>query len=204
MIVTTLSNTGDFAIYDNFQPAVILLDEASRALEPDMWNLIGNYNAHSLVMIGDDAQLQLNIMSAQNGDGGSYPNPFSDQLNMSYFAKSKLLGREFVMLKVQYRMIPEIANMISKTFYGEQLANSLETRIFSRPKARAIQEYLKRIYYVQKPIMTLTVTGHAETDINPLATRTVWGQVAFELLMLRNGIRCLLASLVFPFKPQGK
>ena len=44
VIVTTLSNTEEPSLVINFLSNVIILDEATLAVEPDMWNIFGNYD----------------------------------------------------------------------------------------------------------------------------------------------------------------
>ena len=44
VIVTTFSNIGESSLMTNFFSNVIILDEAARAVEPDMWNILGNYD----------------------------------------------------------------------------------------------------------------------------------------------------------------
>lgn len=39
VVVTTLCNPGDYTLYEYFKPSVIIMDEASRATELDMWNV---------------------------------------------------------------------------------------------------------------------------------------------------------------------
>lgn len=41
IIITTLSNTGEASLVKHLNPNLIILDEAARALEIDMWNVLG-------------------------------------------------------------------------------------------------------------------------------------------------------------------
>ena len=134
MVVTTLSNTGDYTLWEHFLPNVIILDEASRALEPDVWNILGNYNAAaSFLVIGDDSQLQPVVMSGQKKRASkSGDNSFSRQLKLSYFARCKHLGRPSVLSNVQYRMMEPIGTMMSNLFYSGSLRNAIGTEIAAR------------------------------------------------------------------------
>lgn len=86
VLITTVSNSGDASIATFFKPCLAIVDEAARAIEADMWNILGNHPEAALVMIGDDAQLRTTVISSrdQNSLGGS--------LRLSMFNRFKMLG----------------------------------------------------------------------------------------------------------------
>lgn len=70
IIVTTVSNTGDTAIYlFGFQVIPHSGRQSQLSPEPNMWNVLGNYNPAALVMIGNKKQLPPLVMSKpENND----------------------------------------------------------------------------------------------------------------------------------------
>jgi ABC-type uncharacterized transport system fused permease/ATPase subunit len=51
-----------------FKPSLIVLDEATWALEPDMWKALENYSNTPLIMIGDKTQLRLVVVSTHKDE----------------------------------------------------------------------------------------------------------------------------------------
>ena len=91
---------------------VLIVDEASQAMEASMWIAIPNVS--KLIMAGDINQLPPVIMSPQAIKGG---------LNISLMEKGiKNLGpNSFVSLKKQYRMNEKIMIWPSRKFYENTL-----------------------------------------------------------------------------------
>ena len=122
-----MSNSGDAGCYAAFHPHLIIVDEATRAVEPDMWNILGNYAKTPLVLIGDEAQLRPVVMSTLNENG------FMQPLRVSFFQRLKMLGHPSVLFKIQYRMVAPVGTMISTLFYRGRLINGAGTALASRP-----------------------------------------------------------------------
>jgi hypothetical protein len=126
IVITTVSNTGDAALYTAMDPTLMIVDEATRVIEPDMWNLLGNYHKNPLILVGDENQLRPVVLSTVEENG------FVNPLRLSLFQRLKMLGHPSIMLNIQYRMNTLIGSMVSKLFYADQLINGLGTDI-SKP-----------------------------------------------------------------------
>ena len=63
VIITTVSNCGDALLYSSFRPKLVIVDKATRATKPDMWNVLGYYPNISLIMVSDEAQLSSAVLS---------------------------------------------------------------------------------------------------------------------------------------------
>lgn len=50
-IICTLYAVGETAIYDNVQPQAILVDEAARATEPELWPALAFFNPNAFILI---------------------------------------------------------------------------------------------------------------------------------------------------------
>jgi hypothetical protein len=54
----TLHNTADFAVITNVKPKLILVDEAGKALESNVWAILAEYkNVDGRTFLGDGLQL---------------------------------------------------------------------------------------------------------------------------------------------------
>jgi hypothetical protein len=91
VIVTTLSNSEETALYFAFRSQLIIIDEITRAVKLNVWNILRNYCKTSLIMIENEAQLHLVILSTKKN------NKFVSSLRMSLFYRFKFL-RQFSML----------------------------------------------------------------------------------------------------------
>ena len=183
-IVTTVTNSGDAALYSVFNPCLVVIDEATRAVEPDMWNILGHYPSAALLMVGDEAQLPPVVLS-DNKDNG-----FSSPLRMSLFLRLKLLGIPSVLLHEQYRMVEDIGSMVSNVFYHGQLTNGPGTKLQDRSLLQDIAEYFDTAYGVKSPLLLLDVDGTTSHDANKLRynSRSASAALNLGLDMIRKGV----------------
>lgn len=93
---------------------VVIIDEACQASEHATLIPL-KYNPKVVVMVGDPQQLP--VFSRMNA-------PKSKNFGRSLFQRLQLNGFPVDMLKVQYRMHPDIAMFPSRQFYGNQLITS--------------------------------------------------------------------------------
>jgi hypothetical protein len=148
-IITTLFNFENAILHFVFRSQFIVIDEVIRAVESNVWNILKNYFKTFLVMIEDEAQLRLIILSIHKN------NDFKNFLKMSLFYKLKFLNQSSIFFNVQYRMINVIDFMISKLFYANQIMNDESTFIVDRFLSRAIINYFTKTYNVSFFIMLL-------------------------------------------------
>ena len=160
MIITTMSNCEDAPLYSAFWPKLVIVDKATQAPKPDMWNILGHYPNISLVMVGDEAQLSSAVLSDKKTNG------FWRPLRLSFFQQLKVLGQPSVLFDEQYRMVESIETMVSKFFYSNLLSNAPSTAIQSRPRLQRIIQYLSAVYSAQTPVILLAVSGTEMQDAN--------------------------------------
>lgn len=177
VVITTASNAGDHSLYSTFKPALIVVDEASRLLEADSWNLLGNYNKTPLIMIGDENQLRPVVASTSENNGFLY------SMQVSLFHRLKLLGHPSVLLNVQYRMLDVIGNMVSDLFYARKLTNGSGTDLASRPVSQAILRYVQGRWKIGSPMVGLDVKGHREKDSTKSSVNFVNVSVVMNLAL---------------------
>lgn len=95
----------------------LVIDEAGQSLEPACWVTISRVNR--LILAGDPQQLSPTVFEPKSG--------LQDSL------LSKVMARmPFTMLDVQYRMHPQIAEIGSRHFYGNQLKSSDHWRTWTQ------------------------------------------------------------------------
>jgi superfamily I DNA and/or RNA helicase len=143
IVIITISNADDYLFYSNFESNIIIVNEAIRFLKVDIWNILSNYVKKLLLLIDDDAQLRSIIFSDSN------QNEFVYSMLMSLFHRLKLLRHSSMLLKIQYRMLNVIENMISTLFYDQRLKNDHETDLISRFISQTIIEYVNRRWSIQ-------------------------------------------------------
>jgi hypothetical protein len=195
VVITTVSNAGDYALYSAYKPDLIIVDEASRSLEADTWNVLANYAKTPLILIGDEAQLRPVVLSTPDNNGFVYP------MKMSLFHRLKLLRHPSVMLRVQYRMVDIMGSMISDLFYDGKLVNGPGTDIPSRPLTQAIMQYVQDRWRVQSPIVLLNVEGNKQRDSTKSSYNLANASVVMHLVvdLLDKGIVTPAQLLVMTF-----
>lgn len=110
VVVTTVSNSGDAALLGFYNPHLIVVDEANRVTELDMCNILGNYDPATLLLIGDEKQLPPVVQSKREENG------VGNLLHLSLFRRLVILDHTCVLLRVQYRMVDVISDMIFSRF----------------------------------------------------------------------------------------
>ena len=160
VIITTVSNCRDAPLYSSFWPKLVIVNEATRATKPDMWNVLGHYPNISLVMVGDKAQLSPAVLSDKK------TNSFWRPLRLLFFQRLKVLGQPSVLLNEQYRMVESIGTIVSKLFYSNLLSNAPSIAIQSRPRLQRIIQYLSAVYLAKTPVILLAVSGTKMQDAN--------------------------------------
>jgi hypothetical protein len=150
-IITILFNFENAVLYFVFYSQLIVIDEVTRTIESNVWNILKNYLKTFLVMIEDEAQLRSIILSIHKN------NDFKSFLKMFLFYKLKFLNQSSMLFNVQYRMINVIDFMILKLFYANQITNDEQTFIVDRFLSRAIINYFTKTYNVSSSVMLLQV-----------------------------------------------
>jgi hypothetical protein len=157
---------------------------SSRFLEADTWNVLGNYAKTPLVLIGDEAQLRLVMLSTSDD------NEFVYSMKLFLFHRLKLLRHSFVMLNVQYRMIDIMRTMISNLLYERNLVNDSDTDLSSRSLTQSMIQYVQRRWNVRSSILLLNVKSHKQRNTTKSSFNLVNASVMMELAvdLLDKGI----------------
>lgn len=114
---TTTSNAGGSRVsnQDDFQPTVIICDEAGQVTIPGLAVPLTTFNQwEGLFLFGDIQQLEPTILS-------SAFNEFSEQAKYSPLLLLYLKRFPMMLLDLQYRMSPAIAQFVSEQFYEGKL-----------------------------------------------------------------------------------
>ncbi|MCJ1271107.1 hypothetical protein MMC22_011006 [Lobaria immixta] len=134
----------------------IVVEEANRVPEPDMWNVLGNDNPAALVMIGDEKQL---------------PTTRDEQAGAKWLCQPPALlavlssDRTGPHLR---RMVEMIGDMASTLFdYEKMFTNGRDTLLDRRPRATEVKKYFRRHYNVNSPLLQLKVAGESLKDQTP-------------------------------------
>ena len=117
VVVATLSAAGEDYLRSYFHPDVIVIEEAAKVQEPEMWNVFACYEAGKYILIGDQKQL-----GPYNAN--SIAPTFDQPMRLSLFARLMLCGFLYVILEEQHRMNPELASVVSDVFYQGELVNA--------------------------------------------------------------------------------
>ncbi|GFG21115.1 hypothetical protein IFM5058_10923 [Aspergillus udagawae] len=129
-IICTLHATGEQAICDNVQPQAILVDEAARATEPELWPALAFFNPNVFILISDHHQL--------------YP-----LLHRN--------GLHAVMLMEQHQMHESMAQMVSSVFYNGELWMSRAMADQTCELARQVNRFNCRTFWSPGQMLFLDV-----------------------------------------------
>ncbi|KDP29174.1 hypothetical protein JCGZ_16563 [Jatropha curcas] len=115
IVCSTLSFSGS-ALFSKLNHGfdVVIIDEAAQAVEPATLVPLSN-GCKQVFLVGDPVQLPATVIS-----------PIAEKFGYgtSLFERLQRAGYPVNMLKVQYRMHPEIRNFPSKEFYSEALQDA--------------------------------------------------------------------------------
>ncbi|RAH59268.1 hypothetical protein BO85DRAFT_511985 [Aspergillus piperis CBS 112811] len=94
-----------------FRPELIVIDEAARASEADLWPVFANYGPRGYLMIGDPFQLHPVVESTPQNS------PLYAVSATSIFRRLHMNGMLLCMVDVQYRMASMLGDLVSQLFY---------------------------------------------------------------------------------------
>lgn len=132
LVFGTLSSVGHHIIANSdISFDTVIIDEAGQSIEIE--NLIPlMFNCKRLILIGDPNQLPATVFSRISLDLNYDQSLFERMMKCDYPVN---------ILKVQYRMHPEISHVIGKNFYGNQLINGEKDKI-SKQKGELPSSFL--------------------------------------------------------------
>ncbi|CAG9329047.1 unnamed protein product [Blepharisma stoltei] len=125
VIFCTLSGAGSYIVTQNINSVdYLIIDEACQSLE--LSTLIPfQYNPKSVILIGDPKQLPATTFSEKSK---------INKYDRSFFERMMSCSINPSLLREQYRMVKEISDFTSKTFYKNQIqtGNSIKSRLIPK------------------------------------------------------------------------
>ena len=117
LVFMTLNNSGSEWIQDNFDPSVLVIDEAGQApISLMAVPLTGFRNYKGVIALGDDHQLNPLVLSTGL-------NEVAQNARQSVMGLLKSKNFPTFKLNMQYRMAPEIVKFVNKWIYNSELTN---------------------------------------------------------------------------------
>lgn len=188
IVVATTFGASQPLVVDSLQPELIVVDEAARATEPELWPVLAHYNPQGYLLIGDPFQLHPVVISTPEN------NPLHHVSGTSLFWRLHLSGMLMGMLSEQYRMAPRLGQLISTLFYHGQLQSAPRLP----PRLEHISEQITSLNYqlfrVRQPFVLVDMTKSCEAR-DDRHSRSNTDHRLFGVCLLR----CLLqAQLMHP------
>ncbi|KAK5326709.1 hypothetical protein LTR93_003572 [Exophiala xenobiotica] len=118
-LCATVGGAADDTVSTNFSDAeLIVMDEASRMPEHEVWTLLAFYpKAIGKIMVGDPDQLGPYVKEYVN------VKPYLPQLSMSLQERAQLAEFPSAFFTLQYRAVPQIAALYNRACYLNQLVD---------------------------------------------------------------------------------
>lgn len=152
VICCSLANTADPPLFQHCQPELIVVDEAARAPEPDIWTIWANFpKTAARILIGDPKQLHPRVHSRREVNG------FADQLNVAFMSRLEHGGFPTHTLLEQRRAVSTIHHIYNVVFYEGCLQNGPGTRTSERPLSGIVRKFNKKMYNIDQPAVFLDV-----------------------------------------------
>jgi AAA domain len=117
-IACTLSQCADPSIHAVYQPTLVIVEEAARAVEVDCIMPLVFYKPLFTLLVGDDKQMKPTVFSMEDPDRGN--NIFAVQLHNSLFTRLHNAGYHCPILDENRRMQPEVAKLIETQYYRKE------------------------------------------------------------------------------------
>lgn len=171
-IVCTAFTASATCMRENVHPIAILVDEAARLTEPELWPVLGGWYApKALILVGDHYQLRPLVFSKATD------NPFAGSLRMAFFTRLQLSGFNSTMFLEQRRMVKGICDLVSEVFYNNQLrtathldGNVLNLRSTLRAYAGRVDNFNKAqpVLFVDNPDCVDSKDSRGRSVVNEL------------------------------------
>lgn len=129
---------------------IMVGDEFGRMTDSGVWPLFLYPALQLKVMIFDPYQLRPVVMS---GDA----NNFAEQLGISFPARLMGAGFPTQTLNMQYRAVPQIAEIYNKVTYSGRLQNHSSTAVSQRPLAQDIMRINHKIFKKSTSVIYLDI-----------------------------------------------
>ncbi|KIW57473.1 hypothetical protein PV05_06021 [Exophiala xenobiotica] len=183
-LCATVGGAADDTVSTNFSNAeLIVMDEAARMPEHEVWTLLAFYReAIGKIMVGDPDQLGPHI-EEYNG-----VKPYLPQLSMSLQERAQKAGFQSAFFTLQYRAVPQIAALYNQACYLNQLVDH-ETTFLPNEKrslARQVVAHNHDKYGISKSVIFYDPT-EAE-DMQAYGTTKVCEQYATLVMRILENL----------------
>ncbi|KIW26954.1 uncharacterized protein PV07_06739 [Cladophialophora immunda] len=165
VICATVGGAADGFFCKHYADAeLIVVDEAARVPEYQMWPLLACYpNAVGKVLVGDPNQLGPMIRGDDTKDDAkSIINPFQRQLEMSLQQRLQSAGFTSAFFNVQYRAVEKIARIYSNVCYGGLLQHGRTSELEDDQLAKDIIEHNRQTYGIPEPVVFYDIPDAAQ------------------------------------------
>ena len=153
VIVCTLAAASKVNLATNFQPDIVILDEAARCTEFKTNILFGLYNPVVFILAADHKQIRPYVISADQAhekNNNPYTNPFQNFTKLSAFERFILVGFKHSLLTIQHRCTGDIHPWLSKTYYHGQVTKALPS-LKQQEKIRNMRNLAQDTFYTKVP-----------------------------------------------------
>ncbi|EKG20501.1 hypothetical protein MPH_02224 [Macrophomina phaseolina MS6] len=143
-VVVTASTVGDFKLREAITPRVIVVDEAARISEADLWHGLAWFPGAVRIMVGDTHQIRPFV---------HLQNDFHRQAGVSLMRRLVCAGFRTVQLTEQHRYDPDICRVISTVWYEDALTTA--PRANPRPADELFRAWSKTFCGIESQIVCL-------------------------------------------------
>lgn len=165
IVFCTLCQAGVAKVNAQLDPHVIVVDEAGKASEPEMWAALAHFDPRAFIFVGDEYQLRPVITSQDQ------TNAFKRQLRQSLFGRLLSADVAHVTFDKQHRMEPRISSLVSKVFYGGALLDADNVKSMSHPNVKLVSDFNKSTFNIDSnSIMIDVLPGEAVVGLSSLSS----------------------------------
>ncbi|CAM6115801.1 unnamed protein product [Calypogeia fissa] len=119
LLFCTTSTAGSSCVQDLGPFDYAIIDEAAQLVEAETAIITGLRGVNHVLLVGDPNQLQAMVTSKVSKASG---------YDRSLFDRLQTLGHPYQVLKIQYRMHPEISRFPNQQFYGGMLEDAPDVK----------------------------------------------------------------------------
>ncbi|KAJ9623353.1 hypothetical protein H2204_011169 [Knufia peltigerae] len=162
-LCATVGGAAEFNISRHYSNAeLIIMDEAARIPEFETWTLFAFYpKALGKIMVGDPDQMGPHIDEYEEVE------PYHEQLSMSLQERCQDAGFGSAFFTIQYRAIPEIADIYNRACYKNRLLHHETTSVDhpNRALADALKKHNKEKYECDASVVFFEIPSAIESKV---------------------------------------
>ena len=146
VVVSTLTTAGSPWLFSSIpSPELILVDDAAKVFEPDLFPIFSIYITKHRILIGDIMQIRpvVKSLDLKRTDPGRN---FAVQLSRSFMYRLQQTGFPVTRLRTHFRSVPDILGVYNDVLYDGRLQAAPSTAVETRPIAQAVADFNSRKY----------------------------------------------------------